>query len=153
MNHKQLDQTTLEKYNAINRFLEETYLLAHIDPKIPGVDLPEHLRNTPWVTLKLSRYFRGGVEVLEDRIVTDLLFGDNYYTCTIPLASIWRLTSEKGNNLLWAENAPEGLAEMLLREAAQITEAKQGRIESEKNTSEVSTTISTKKRPQLKRVK
>ena len=98
-----------EKERALRRLLEDTFVLVHLDPTRSGVTLPQHLLGSPSVTLRLSKFFRGSLE-LEDAVITaNLLFSGEYFTCVIPLDSIWRITSENGSHLFWPEDAPEQL--------------------------------------------
>ena len=55
-----------EKYETINLFLEEEFVLVHLDSNKKGVVLPIHLMGNGTVTLKLSRLFRGGIEVTKE---------------------------------------------------------------------------------------
>lgn len=100
-----------EKHAAIRKLLFDEHLLAHINPGGDGVNLPARLMGNPTVTLKLSKLFRGRVELLEDRIEAELLFGGEYFTCIIPLAAVWGVTSSTGKNTFWLDSAPAGLVE------------------------------------------
>jgi stringent starvation protein B len=107
-----------EKYETINLFLEEEYVLVHLDSNKKGVVLPSHLMGNGTVTLKLSRLFRGGIEVTKEQILADLLFGDAYFSCTIPLAAVWGITGYKGNNVIWPESTPPEVLEKIATSAA-----------------------------------
>lgn len=95
------------KQKLINRLLLDEYALVHLDPKTAGVTLPDHLMQNEYVTLKLSRLFRGAMQVLDGEIVAELLFDDEYFNCNVPFAAIWGMTSVHGENFIWDENAPE----------------------------------------------
>ncbi len=97
------------------------YALAHINTAAPGVKLPPHLCKNPSVTLKLSRLFRGGMELTHEKVVADLLFSGDYFTCVLPLPAIWGLTSEKGENLIWPESAPKEMLEEILAAAPETS--------------------------------
>ncbi len=114
-NSTKMDALTKEKYEAVNKHLEEEYVLVHLAPSIAGTTLPEHLMANNSVTLKLSRLFRGGIEVQKSKIVTDLLFGDKYFSCVIPLKAVWGLTSHNGKNFIWPESTPAEVLEQLLK--------------------------------------
>lgn len=104
-----------EKYNQLNQLLdEESYVLVHLNPTNEDVCLPEHLTTNPSVTLKLSRYFRGDLQVTAKEVSAELLFDGEYVTCTIPLAAIWGCTSEKGENIIWPESTPEPVLRSIL---------------------------------------
>lgn len=107
-----------ERFQTIDSFLEEEYVLVHIDSRTKGIKLPDHLMNNPSITLKLSRLFRGGIELKEEQIETDLLFGDRYFSCVIPLAGIWGATNVDGNNIIWPESAPAEILQKLFVQSA-----------------------------------
>lgn len=115
------DDLIKERFTAIDQFLDEEYVLVHIDSRASGVKLPPHLMENPSVTLKLSRLFRGGIELKTSQIETDLLFGDRYFTCVIPFAAIWGATNCDGNNVIWPESTP---AEILQKIFVQSTSEK-----------------------------
>ena len=107
-----------EKYETINLFLEEEFMLLHLDSSKKGVVLPTHLMGNGTVTLKLSRLFRGGIEVTKEQISADLLFGDAYFSCAIPLPAVWGVTGYKGNNVIWPESTPPEILEKIATTAA-----------------------------------
>jgi len=103
-----------EKFETLNRLLDEEYILVHVDTTVEEVTIPENLKIQPTVTLKLSRLFRGGIELSSDRILSNLLFNNNYFACVLPLKAIWGVTSEKGNNVMWPESAPKAIMNEIL---------------------------------------
>lgn len=96
-----------EKFETIEKLLNDEYLLVHLDSTKEGVDLPGHIMDSPQVTLKLSRLFRGGLEVTQDSLVSNLLFGSQYYLCKVPMIAIWGATSWQGHNIIWPDTAPK----------------------------------------------
>lgn len=109
-----MDKLTQQKFKTINRLLLDDHVLVHVDSNKPGVDLPEHLRKSSAVILKLSKLFRGALSVLEDKVVTDLLFDFGYYTCHVPMDAIWGATSDKGKSTIWPESVPEPLLKEMM---------------------------------------
>jgi len=95
-----------EKIEKINAYLEEEYMLIHFDARKSGIIIPEHLKNNPTVTLKLSFRFQGGLEVTADRIWASLSFSGKFFDCYIPISAIWGATSSSGANTIWPEDAP-----------------------------------------------
>jgi stringent starvation protein B len=91
-----------EKYKLIDKLLIGDHVLLHVFPQLPGVSLPNDLMNHNSVTLKISRLFRGGLEMLNDRIESNLLFGNSYFLCILPYDSIWGLTSDSGKTYTWS---------------------------------------------------
>ena len=114
-----------ERRQAIDTFLEDEYVLVHIDSRSANVNLPPHLMAHPSVTLKLSRLFRGAIELKVEQIETDLLFGDRYFSCVIPFAAIWGATNCDGNNVIWPESTPPEILQKIFVQTA--TEKKKGK--------------------------
>ena len=114
-----------ERFEAINRLLEQEYVLVHLNTGAQDLSIPDNLRANPIVTLKLSRWFRGAMEVSENQISAELLFNGKYFSCLIPLRSIWGATSAKGENLIWPAAVPPGIMQSLsaLQAAPAMTES------------------------------
>jgi len=109
-----MGNTVKEKQVTINKLLDEEYVLVHLNPKTSGLVVPDYLLHDPSVTLKLSRYFRGELDVQEDEIVAELLFSGSYSTCKIPYTAIWGCTSQKGKNIIWPESTPDDVLKSIL---------------------------------------
>lgn len=122
---KDKDAVTKEKYETINRLLQEEYVVVHVDGALSGVVLPPHLAKSHSVTLKLSRFFRGGIEIFGDKIVTNLLFDNEYFECSLPFEAIWGVTSVKGSNIVWPESAPQEILKKITETASAQAEAAQ----------------------------
>lgn len=103
------DKTIREKRETLEELLEQKYVMAHLDPRAEHVVIPEHLKESPTLTLQLSLRFRGEMEIERTLIKADLLFSGEYFTCQIPFDAIWALTSEEGEMRLWPEAMPEEL--------------------------------------------
>lgn len=101
--------TTSLKYKQLDRWLEDDHVLVHLNLASPGVQVPEHFQGKDTLTLKLSRRFRGSMELTHEQITAELLFGTTYHSCVLPLDSIWGATSAGGENRLWAESLPPAL--------------------------------------------
>jgi stringent starvation protein B len=101
-----IDLKSRQKRKGLERFLDGEYVLVQVIPSIKGVDLPPHLKVLPSVTLKLSRLFRGKMEIDNDKIVADLLFNGSYYTCIFPYAAIWSATGADNECIKWEEKSP-----------------------------------------------
>lgn len=100
------DSLAQEKQSLINKCLDDDHVLIHLDSRSTGVELPSPLLAQPMVTLKLSKLFKGGVEVQADKIIADLLFDHGYALCSIPLAAVWGVTSAAGKNFVWPQSTP-----------------------------------------------
>ena len=160
-----------EKRETLDRMLSEEHVLVHIAPHAIGVALPEHLQRNPTVTLKLSRHFRGRMTISPTEVSAELLFGERYFTCKVPFAAVWGMTSMRGQFLMWPESAP---AEVLatLEQQAQARKADALAAEAEElgaadvtpidgagagstpsATSSSDTAAKPKERPKLRRIK
>jgi stringent starvation protein B len=102
------------KYFTLKRVLEEEYVLVHINTAGEGLVLPSHLLVDDSVSLKLSRYFRGAMEVTTEKITAELLFNGSYNSCVIPMDAIWGCHSQRGNTAFWAESAPSSIINSLM---------------------------------------
>lgn len=112
-----VEKVKKEKHSTLTRLLEEEHALVHLDPSGEGVELPAHLMGGPTVTLKVSRLFRGSLKVEAERLVADLLFGDDYFTCVVPFAAVWGMTSAAGSNIMWPDDTPKEVREKLVQPA------------------------------------
>jgi len=151
---------TKEKKDTLERMLEDEHALAHIAPQVPGVELPEHLRGGPTVTLKLSRYFRGHLTISDSTVESELLFGERYFTCKIPFVAIWGMTSMRGQFLMWPESAPaEVLATLEQQAQARKADALAAQADAaepsagDPRSAETHSATESKPRPKLRRVK
>jgi stringent starvation protein B len=131
-----------EKVKHIKRLLLDEYVLIHLIPSFPGVDLPEHLRKLPAVTLKLSTLFRGSLEVQDDKIITELLFNGEYYRCSVPIDAIGGATNVAGDIVAWGDPTEQTTDQpKISRSSAAVAKAPKAKEEQ------------LEKRPMLRRVK
>lgn len=140
-----------EKQKSIEKLLDSgDYVLVHLNPRNKDLVVPEYLCKDPSLTLKLSKFFRGKLDISEEQVSADLLFGGKYFTCKIPYDAIWGCTSEKGENLIWPENTPEEVLKSILETALprEVSESTSANVIADKKTKEVS-----KKASHLRRVK
>ncbi|MBX7136514.1 MAG: hypothetical protein K1X83_00925 [Oligoflexia bacterium] len=98
-----------DKYKTLTDLLRHEYALIHVCTRAAGVVLPSNLTAADTITLKLSHYFRGLLEVTEDKVNAQLLFGKDYFGCEIPLEAIWGITGFDGKNRIWPESAPSSV--------------------------------------------
>jgi hypothetical protein len=99
---------------TIERLLLDEQVLVHINPLTPGLVLPEHLRDSRTVTLRLSRFFKGELFTDEQKVSAELLFGSTYFTCVIPWAAIWGASSIREEEYLWPDAAPPEIVELAM---------------------------------------
>lgn len=125
---KQPRHSAGEKHEALNKGLEGEYVMVHVNTLNDLLVIPEHLKAKSTVTLKISRWFRGAMELYEDRIEAELVFNGGYFNCSIPLSAIWGITDAKGRNTVWpGASPPEVLLSLLqpqLYESARKRRAK-----------------------------
>ncbi len=119
--------TISEKHTTLTRFLEQEYVLLHVNPAIPGLVLPEHLLRNPTVTLKLSHWFQGAMEIESEKVTANLLFNGTYFNCVIPYRCVWGMTSTSGESNMWPDALPSAALESI---AAPQTASTQPRIRS-----------------------
>lgn len=113
------------KFRTINRLLyKHQFLMAHINTTAPNVVLPQHLYQAPTVTLKLSREFKGSLELTSDTITAELLFGDDYFTCQIPFDSVWAIGTPDGEVQFWSDSSPTELLERFVETQQPNSDAK-----------------------------
>lgn len=154
-----------DKIELLDSLLEGDHAMVHLDSRVPGVDIPEHLGRIHDLTLKISRLFRGKLDLTEDQIEAELLFDEGYYTCIIPYGAVWGVTDENGESKIWPYSTPKELLQSLLGQqnpAAAVEESAEESQErpqlsvassQEKSESSSSPTQPKKGRPQLKRIK
>jgi hypothetical protein len=106
--------TQANQETTISRLLNDEQVLVHINPAFPGVTVPEYLMDNRTVTLRLSRYFKGRLSTNENQITAELLFGPNYFVCSIPWGSIWGASSVRGEEFVWTEATPPDILDLVL---------------------------------------
>lgn len=116
-------ETSIEQKTTIERLLNDEQVLVHINPQQPGVVIPPHLTDNRTVTLRLSKFFKGRLSTNEGEITAELLFGSEYFVCSIPWNSIWGASSVRGEEFVWTEAAPPEILHMVLshQESARAT--------------------------------
>jgi len=103
-----------EKYKTLNKNLEEEYVLIHVNTADDLLNVPEYVKVKSSVTLKISRWFRGMMELYEDRVDADLLFNGSYFSCSVPLRAVWGITASDGQHTVWPDSAPPDVLISLL---------------------------------------
>jgi hypothetical protein len=104
---REKDDINKQKEQTLKRLFDDEWMLIHVDTRSAGVVVPEHLRNAPSTTFKLSRLFFGITEIKEKKVSADLLFGTTRQECIFPFDAIWGASSFKGSNIVWPESAPQ----------------------------------------------
>lgn len=125
MNEKIIFRTK-QKRSKFEKLFEDDHVLVHLDSRTSANDvpcpnitddititdtpaimnLPEHLKNNPAMTLKMSHLFQGTTTWDDEKIVALLKFNGSYHRCIIPWSAIWGMTSFGNEQILWHEDMP-----------------------------------------------
>lgn len=104
-------ESDLEKRKLLDKLLwTNHHVLIHLDSSLESVDIPEQFKNNLSLVLKISRNFVGGMQLTDQHVWAELKFAEERIACTIPYASIWGVTTEKGESTIWPLSIPKGLA-------------------------------------------
>lgn len=120
--NKKNDLPTSRK-DTIEKLLENDHILVHVLTGGDGVVIPDYLKSSPTVTLKLSRHFAGDLVVEEERINAELSFKGTFFSCIVPLNSIWGVSTPDGKSLVWPETAPSEVLNSVVAEMKKKDEA------------------------------
>jgi hypothetical protein len=107
-------RTQADQKTTIERLLSDEQVLVHINPSQPGVVIPPYLMDNRTVTLRLSRFFKGRLSTDDTAIQAELLFGPDYFECSIPWNSIWGASSVRGEEFVWTEVTPPEILHLVL---------------------------------------
>lgn len=148
----QLRVAEKNQYDQLQRLLIDDYALIHLNPKSEGVEVPQEFKNQEVLTLKLSKLYRGKLDVTRERVLAELLF-DEYFTCIIPLAVIWGMTTVKGETYIWPSAAPTNM-QPAVSPASKLADSDSQSAQTKPTQSKEETKpSSTKKRAHLTRIK
>lgn len=95
-----------EKRAKLEEYLGVGFVFIHFDGESTEVDIPESLRGSTNVTLKLSHYFSGALALEEERVFAELLFPEGPYTCSVPYSAIWGITPRDEQTIVWTDKVP-----------------------------------------------
>ena len=97
-----------DRISEFNKYLvNDDYLMIHINPQLPGVILPEHLKKSENLNLKISNFFVGKLELLKDKIVTELTFDNELKLCEIPWEAIIGYTAIGKEIVIFGKEEPK----------------------------------------------
>lgn len=97
----------LQKKKQFEDWIESDHVLVQVNARRDDVDVPEHLKDTHSLTLKLSKHFQGELKHDEEQITAYLLFDGNYHCCIVPWSAIWGMSSCSQENRVWNEDIPK----------------------------------------------
>ncbi len=99
-----------DKRRIAEQLLERGLMHVHIDPRRPGVVVPERFTHQPSLILA---YGRSGLRVPIDDLVIDddgiratLSFSNTPFACTVPWSSVFALVDVAGRGKVFTEDVP-----------------------------------------------
>jgi stringent starvation protein B len=103
-----------EKRDTTLTLLDRGLVMVHLDPRVEGVVVPEHLAEDPTLRLNIAYGFNlPALEIDDEGIYAVLSFGGVNHGCTLPWESIYALTlpGDEHDGKVWASSLPPELAE------------------------------------------
>ena len=88
-------------------------VFVHLDPRRPGVSVPEHLADQPQLVLQVGLDLPIPIPDLRidgDGVFGTLSFNRSPYTCKVPWAAVFGLVGDDGMGFVWDEDLPEEIA-------------------------------------------
>jgi stringent starvation protein B len=89
--------------------LERTSVFVHLDPRRPGVIVPQGFRKQPQLVLQIGLNMAiqiPDLDVGDDGISCTLSFNKRPHFCSLPWSSIYALIGEQGGGMVWPEDVP-----------------------------------------------
>jgi len=89
--------------------LERTSVFVHLDPRRPGVIVPQGFLKQPQLVLQIGLNMAIAIpdlEVGDEGISCTLSFNKRPHFCRLPWSSIYALIGESGGGMVWPEDVP-----------------------------------------------
>jgi stringent starvation protein B len=89
--------------------LERTSVFVHLDPRRPGVIVPQGFLKQPQLVLQIGLNMAISIpdlDVTEEGITCTLSFNKRPHFCSLPWSSIYALIGEQGGGMVWPEDVP-----------------------------------------------
>jgi stringent starvation protein B len=89
--------------------LERTSVFVHLDPRRPGVIVPQGFLKQPQLVLQIGLNMAISIpdlDVGDDGISCTLSFNKRPHFCRLPWSSIYALIGEQGGGMVWPEDVP-----------------------------------------------
>lgn len=89
--------------------LERTSVYVHLDPRRPGVIVPQGFLKQPQLVLQIGLNMAiqiPDLDVGEEGITCTLSFNKRPHFCSLPWSSIYALIGEQGGGMVWPEDVP-----------------------------------------------
>jgi len=112
----------VSKLDALKELLGKGPALLHVDTRAEGVDVPEGLRESSMLRLKVSWAYAHPLSLDDDAIRQRLTFPEGSYACTVPWDAIFAV-GEDGSipSRIWPKNLPEEVKRLVVLEKADGT--------------------------------
>jgi stringent starvation protein B len=108
-----------DKKTVLEQYLETGMTLIVLDARVPGVDVPDHLRQDFQLRLNLSYKFDHPMTLSQWGVVATLTFGGVPYTCRIPWIAVFAMVSHATGH---PQVFPNDIPSELLASQEQATE-------------------------------
>jgi stringent starvation protein B len=89
--------------------LERTSVFVHLDPRRPGVIVPQGFLKQPQLVLQIGMNMAIAIpdlDVGEEGISCTLSFNKRPHFCRLPWSAIYALIGEQGGGMVWPEDVP-----------------------------------------------
>lgn len=89
--------------------LERTSVFVHLDPRRPGVIVPQGFLKQPQLVLQIGLNMAIAIPDLnvgEEGISCTLSFNKRPHFCSLPWSAIYALIGEQGGGMVWPEDVP-----------------------------------------------
>jgi stringent starvation protein B len=89
--------------------LERTSVYVHLDPRRPGVIVPQGFLKQPQLVLQIGLNMAiqiPDLDVGEEGITCTLSFNKRPHYCSLPWSAIYALIGEQGGGMVWPEDVP-----------------------------------------------
>lgn len=102
-----------QKRRQLLQMLDRGLVMLHLDPRQPGVVVPEQFADEPVLRLNLAYGFNlPALDIGAQGVFAILSFSGRNFGCTLPWDSVFAMTSPHDNHegMVWAESVPHELA-------------------------------------------
>lgn len=89
--------------------LERTSVFVHLDPRRPGVIVPQGFLAQPQLVLQIGLNMAIAIpdlDVSDDGISCTLSFNKRPHFCSLPWSAVYALIGEQGGGMVWPEDVP-----------------------------------------------
>ena len=97
------------KLATAHQILARGNLTLHLDPRKPGVDVPEALRSQPTLVLQVGHAMHIPIPDLrmnETALYGTLSFSQTPYACTVPWSAVYALVGPDNKGFVWESDVP-----------------------------------------------